>query len=83
MLHMSNDIANRHADKTQIDYVLTRQDYRSFVRNVIIHLQPSNSPGADHNILCFIVRFLCRSVRNRPLVNIHYAQTDRHAGIHV
>ena len=38
--------------KKQIDYVLTRQRDRKFVRNVAVHPQLSFLPVSDHNIYC-------------------------------
>ena len=50
-----------------IDYVLTRQRDRKFVRNVTVHLQPSFIPISDLNIVSAPVKVLGHFARNRRL----------------
>ena len=44
--------------KKRIDYILTRQRDRKFVRNVTVHPQPSFLPISDHNIVSAPVKLL-------------------------
>ena len=44
--------------KKRIDYILTRQRDRKFVRNVTVHLQPSFLPISDHDIVSAPVKLL-------------------------
>ena len=53
--------------KKQIDYILTRQRDRKFVRNVTVHPQPSFLPISDHNIVSAPVKLLGHFARNRRL----------------
>ena len=53
--------------KKCIDYILTRQRDRKFVRDVTVHHQPSFLPISDHNIVTAHVRLLGRFARNRPV----------------
>ena len=53
--------------KQRIDYILTRQRDRKFVRNVTVHPQPSFLPISDHNIVSAPVKLLGHFARNRPL----------------
>ena len=53
--------------KTRIDYILTRQRDRKFVRDVTVHPQPSFLPISDHNIVTAHVKLLGRFARNRPV----------------
>ena len=53
--------------KKRIDYVLTRQRDRKFVRNVTVHPQPSFLPISDHNIVSAPVKLLGHFARNRRL----------------
>ena len=53
--------------KKRIDYILTRQRDRKFVRNVTVHPQPSSLPISDHNILSAPVKLLGHVARNRRL----------------
>ena len=50
-----------------IDYILTRQRDRKFVRNVTVHPQPSFLPISDHNIVSAPVKLLGHLARNRRL----------------
>ena len=58
--------SNRRGKK-RIDYVLTRQRDRKFVRNVTVHPQPSFLPISDHNIVSAPVKLLDHFARNRRL----------------
>ena len=49
--------------KKRIDYILTRQRDRKFVRNVTMHPQPSFLPISDHNIVSAPVKLLGHFVR--------------------
>ena len=51
----------------RIDYILTRQLDRKFVRNVTVHHQPSFLPMSDHNIVSAPVKLLGHFARNRRL----------------
>ena len=51
--------------KKRIDYILTRQRDRKFVRNVTVHPQPSFLPISDHNIVSAPVKLLGHFARNR------------------
>ena len=53
--------------KKRIDYILTRQRTRKFVRNVTVHLQPFFLPISDHNIVSAPVKLLGHFARNRRL----------------
>ena len=53
--------------KKRIDYILTRQRDRKFVRNVTVHPQPSFLPISDHNIVSAPVKLLGHFARNRRL----------------
>ena len=53
--------------KKRIDYILTRQRDRKFVRNVTVHPQPSFLPISDHNIVPAPVKLLGHFARNRRL----------------
>ena len=53
--------------KKRIDYILTRQRDRKFVRNVTVHPQPSFLPISDHNIVSAPVKVLGHFARNRRL----------------
>ena len=53
--------------KKQIDYILTGQRDRKFVRNVTVHPQPSFLPISDHNIVSAPVKLLGHFARNRRL----------------
>ena len=53
----------RPADRKRIDYIITRQPHRKFVRNVTVHLQPR--ADSDHNIVCARVRLPGIFARNR------------------
>ena len=53
--------------KTRIDYILTRQRDRKFVRNVTVHPQPSFLPISDHNIVSAPDNLLGYFARNRRL----------------
>ena len=53
--------------KKRIDYILTRQRDRKFVRNVTVHPQPSFLPISDHNIVSAPVKLLGHCARNRRL----------------
>ena len=53
--------------KECIDYILTRQRDRKFVRDVTVHPQPSFLPISDHNIVTAHVKLLGRFARNRPV----------------
>ena len=53
--------------KKRIDYILTRQRDRKFVRNVTVHPQPSFFPISDHNIVSAPVKLLGHFARNRRL----------------
>ena len=53
--------------KKRIDYILTRQRDRKFVRDVTVHPQPSFLPISDHNIVTAHVKLLGRFARNRPV----------------
>ena len=53
--------------KKRIDYILTRQRDRKFVRNVTMHPQPSFLPISDHNIVSAPVKLLGHFARNRRL----------------
>ena len=53
--------------KKCIDYILTRQRDRKFVRDVTVHPQPSFLPISDHNIVTAHVKLLGRLARNRPV----------------
>ena len=50
--------------KKRIDYILTRQRDRKFVRNVTMHPQPSFLPISDHNIVSAPVKLLGHFARN-------------------
>ena len=52
--------------KKRIDYILTRQRDRKFVRDVTVHPQPSFLPISDH-IVTANVKLLGRFARNRPV----------------
>ena len=53
--------------KKRIDYILTRQRDRKFVRNVTVHPQPSFLPIWAHNIVSAPVKLLGHFARNRRL----------------
>ena len=53
--------------KKRIDYILTRQCDRKFVRNVTVHPQPSLLPISDHNIVSAPVKLLGHFAQNRRL----------------
>ena len=53
--------------KKRIDYILTRQRDRKFVRNVTVHSQPSFLPISDHIIVSVPVKLLGHFARNRRL----------------
>ena len=53
--------------KKRIDYILTRQRDRKFVRDVTVRPQPSFLPISDHNIVTAHVKLLGRFARNRPV----------------
>ena len=53
--------------KKRIDYILTRQRDRKFVRNVTVHPQLSFLPISDHNIVSAPVKLLGRFAENRRL----------------
>ena len=53
--------------KNRIDYILTRQRDRKFVRNVTVHPQSSFLPISDHNIVSAPVKLLGHFGRNRRL----------------
>ena len=53
--------------KKRIDYILTRQRDRKFVRNVTVHPQPSFLPISDHNIVSAPVKLLGHFARNHRL----------------
>ena len=53
--------------KKRIDYILTRQRDRKFVRNVTVYPQPSFLPISDHNIVSAPVKLLGHFARNRRL----------------
>ena len=53
--------------KQRIDYILTRQRGRKFVRNVTVHPHPSFLPISDHNIVSAPVKLLGHFVRTRRL----------------
>ena len=54
-------------EKIRIDYILTRQRNRKFVRNVAVHPQHSFLPISDHNIVSEPVKLLGHFARNRRL----------------
>ena len=51
--------------ENRIDYILTRQRDRKFVRNVTVYSQPSFLPISDHNIVSAPVKLLGHFARNR------------------
>ena len=51
----------------RIDYILTRQRDRKFVRYVTVYPQPSFLPMSDHNIVSAPVKLLGHFARNRRL----------------
>ena len=53
--------------KKRIDYILTRQRDRKFVRNVTVHPRPSFLPISDHNIVFAPVKLLGHFAQNRRL----------------
>ena len=53
--------------KKRIDYILTRQRDRKFVRNVTVHPQPSFLPISNHNIVSAPVKLLGHFARIRRL----------------
>ena len=53
--------------KKRIDYILTRQRDRKFVRNVTVHPQPSFLPISGHNIVSAPVKRLGHFAQNRRL----------------
>ena len=53
--------------KKRIDYILTRQRDRKFVRDVTVHPQPPSLSISDHNIVTAHVKLLGRFARNRPV----------------
>ena len=53
--------------KKRIDYILTRQRDRKFVRNITVHPQPSFLLISDHNIVSAPVKLLRHFARNRRL----------------
>ena len=53
--------------KKRIDYILTRQRDRKFVRNVTVHPQPSFLLISDYNIVSAPVKLLGHFARNRWL----------------
>ena len=53
--------------KKRIDYILTRQRDRKFVRNVMVHPQPSFLPISDHNVVSAPVKLLGHFSRYRRL----------------
>ena len=53
--------------KKRIDYILTRQRDRKFVRNVTVYPQPPFLPISDHNIVSAPVKLLGHFARNRRL----------------
>ena len=62
VLHSFNGLG-----KKRIDYILTRQLDRKFVRNVTVHPQPSFLSSSDHNIVSAPVKLLGHFARNRRL----------------
>ena len=63
--------------KKRIDYILTRQCDRNFVRNVTEHPQPSFLLISDHNIVSTPVKLLCHFSRNRRLRTSTKPPVDR------
>ena len=63
--------------KKRIDYILTRQCDRKFVRNVTEHPQPSFLPISDHNIVSTPVKLLGHFSRNRRLRTSTKPPVDR------
>ena len=53
--------------KKWINYILTRQRDRKFVRNVTVHPQPSFLPISDHSIVSAPVKLIGHFARNRRL----------------
>ena len=53
--------------KKRIDYILTRQRDRKFVRNVTVHPQLSFLPISDHNIVSAPVKLVDHFSRNHRL----------------
>ena len=53
--------------KKRIDYILTRQRDRKFVRNFRVHPQPSFLPISDHNIVSAPVKLFGHFARNSRL----------------
>ena len=53
--------------KKRIDYILTKQRDRKFVRNVTVHPQPSFLSISDHNIVSAPVKLLGHFACNRRL----------------
>ena len=63
--------------KKRIDYILTRQRDRKFVRNVTVHPQPSFLPISDYNIMSAPVKLLGHFARNRRLTASAKPPVDR------
>ena len=63
--------------KKRIDYILTRQRGRKFVRNVTVHPQPSFLPISDQNIVSTPVKLLGHFARNRRLTASAKPPVDR------
>ena len=53
----------RPVDTKRLDYMITRQPHRKFVRNVTVYLRPRTD--SDHNIVCATVQIPGRLARNR------------------
>ena len=63
--------------KTRIDYILTKQRDRKFVRNVTVHPQPTSLPISDHNIVSAPVKLLGHFARNCRLRALAKPPVDR------
>ena len=63
--------------KKRIDYILTRQRDRKFVRNVTVHPQPSFLPISNHNIVSAPIKLLGHFGRNRRLRALAKPPVDR------
>ena len=61
----------------RIDYILTRQRDRKFVRYVTVYPQPSFLPMSDHNIVSAPVKLLGHFARNRRLRASAKSPVDR------
>ena len=53
--------------KKRIDYIVTMQRDRKFIRNITVHPQPSFLPISDHNIVSAPVKLLGHFARNHRL----------------